>query len=230
MGIFNKKQEVNLEDFCREFYNNTYAFPVVNGVNVGDIFYESTRNKIIEKDPMFVKIDLENFSKEILALQFELFALAWTHKFVGKFALSQGIFTKKYLYENKMSEVWTNMGYYNQYIGDATIDWLSSLGTVNSNFWHRMIMDVSAKNIEENEKLGLNEGEVVDRVNSILFSENAWRQGFVLRWILLAFYRRIGIENLEEFNNDAVQHIFFTIRMIYDGISQTLDKIKIKNQ
>jgi hypothetical protein len=228
MGIFNKKEEVNLEDFCREFYNKTYLSPVVDGINVGDIFYKSIRNEIIEKDPTFAKIDLENFSKEILVLQFELFALAWMHKFVGKFALSQGIFTKQYLRENKMNEVWTNMGQYNQYIGDATLDWLSGLGTVNSNFWHRMRMDVSAKNIEEDEKMGGNEGEVVDRINSILFSENAWKQGFILRWVLLAFYRRIGIENLKEFNNDAVQHIFFMIRMIYDGASQPLDNIKIK--
>ena len=35
MSIFSRKQKINLEDFCRDFYDNYILNPTVEGVDFG---------------------------------------------------------------------------------------------------------------------------------------------------------------------------------------------------
>jgi hypothetical protein len=38
MSFFSKKQEVGLEDFCRDFYENMILNPVVGGVDGSSVY------------------------------------------------------------------------------------------------------------------------------------------------------------------------------------------------
>ena len=39
MGLFNRKEKVNLEDFCRDFYDNQILNPKIGvGIEVSNVF------------------------------------------------------------------------------------------------------------------------------------------------------------------------------------------------
>ena len=120
MSFFSKKQEVNLEDFCRDFYEKNYLNPIIGGIDVSNVFYETTKRSIVEADSTFASVDLKKFAAEITLLQFELFALAWLHKFGDKLAIAQSVFTKNYLNEKKRDDIWENAEDYNQAIARSS--------------------------------------------------------------------------------------------------------------
>jgi len=81
MSIFSKKQEVDLEDFCRDFYEKNILNPVIEGIDAGAKYFDTVRKSIVEADQNFVDIDPKKFTAEMVLLRFELFALAWLHQF-----------------------------------------------------------------------------------------------------------------------------------------------------
>ena len=96
MGIFNKK--VNLEEFCRDFYNKKILSPIPKDIKLNNVSVDMSKEKIIEADSKFSKITDEQMLNELIPLSFEMFALAWIHKrSLNKSALRQSSFTKKYL-------------------------------------------------------------------------------------------------------------------------------------
>lgn len=89
MSFFSRKQEVGLEDFCRDFYEKF--------IDASETF----RNSVIEAEDDFSTIDYKKFDAEIVFLRFELFALAWTHKFIsGKIVVAQ-MPSQKVIYKKK---------------------------------------------------------------------------------------------------------------------------------
>ena len=106
MSFFSKKIEVNLEDFCRDFYEKYYLNPgSIVGIDFSSISCETTKRFIVEADLTFDKIDLQKFAAEIMLLRFELFALAWLHQFEVDLAIRQSVFTKNYLNEAKRDDI-----------------------------------------------------------------------------------------------------------------------------
>ena len=132
MSIFGRKEEVNLEDFCRDFYDNYILNPIVGGVNFGTALPDYVINEI---DSLFALIDKHKLTEELMILRFELFALAWTHKFVsGKIVVAQSAFTKHYLHEKERDDIWSGMESYNHMINLTTLDWLTKFGKMNFSF------------------------------------------------------------------------------------------------
>lgn len=227
MSIFSKKQEVNLEDFCREFYEKNILNPDIQGIDVGVAYFDTVRKSIVEADQNFSKITSQKLASEIISLRFELFALAWTHKFVGKFAIAQSVFTKRYLHEKGRDDIWNDMDQYNECVYDGTLNWLTGLGKTNLSFWYRMRETLTAKNIEDAKKIGINKDECIDRANNRLCSENAWKQRITHGHLVVALYNRLGL-NPNELNGEAGFRLAATIRGLYDGALQSIEKIKIK--
>ena len=121
MGILSRKPRVGIEEFCRQFYD-TYVFnpTVLAGVDVGEAFWETAFNSVVEADKSFEAVEYAKFRHEMTALRMELFGLAWMHKFKREeFTVPQSIFTRQYLEENKGSEIWDVMGVYNQAVADS---------------------------------------------------------------------------------------------------------------
>jgi hypothetical protein len=57
MGLFSKKKEVDLADFCREFYEKNIMNPMIQGIDAGAAFVEVVKRNIIEVDQTFSSLD-----------------------------------------------------------------------------------------------------------------------------------------------------------------------------
>jgi len=224
MGLFNRKEKVNLEDFCRNFYDNYILNPIVRSVNFGTALPDYVINEI---DSLFAHIDKHRLTEELMILRFELFALAWTHKFVsGKIVVAQSAFTKQYLNEKGKNDIWNGMEPYNKMINSATLHWLTSLGKMNLSFNYNMRKDLTVKNIEDAKELGIDIDESIERVNNRLWSENAWKQKIPLGGLTDTFCNQLGL-NTNELNKGADFRLAVMFIGFYDGAQQSWDKVKI---
>ena len=225
MSIFSRKEKVNLEDFCRDFYDNQILNPTVGGVNFGTVLPDYVINEI---DPLFSHIDKQKLTEELMTLRFELFALAWTHKFIsGKLVIAQSAFTKQYLNEKGKNDIWNEMEPYNKIIHSGTLHWLTSLGKMNLGFNFNMKKDLTAQNIEDAKKLGIDtKDESIERVNCRVWSEMAWRQKIPLGTLADTFCNQLGLNP-----NELKKEIGFRLAVMfigfYDGAKQSCDKVKI---
>jgi len=229
MSFFSRKQEMKLEDFCRDFYDTQILNPVIGKIDAGNVFSDVVKKNVVEVNPEFAKIDSQKLNEEIKVIRFELFALAWTHKFVsGKIVVAQSDFTKSYLREKDRNDIWVGMESYNNMIDSVTLHWLTNLGKMNLSFNYNMREDLTKKNIEAAKELGVENDDCVARVNHRLWSENAWKQKLMLGPLVFTFCERIGI-NAHDLNQEAQFRLAATIKGLYDGAEQSWDKVKIIN-
>lgn len=229
MSFFSRKQEVNLEDFCRDFYDKRLLNPVIDGkIDVDNVFSDVVKKNITEVYSGFAKIDSKKLNEEIKIIRFELFALAWTHKFVsGKIVVAQSSFTKSYLNEKGRNDIWKGMEPYNNMIDSVTLHWLNNLGKVNLSFNYNMREDLTKKNVEAAKALGIGDDDRVARVNHRLLSENAWKQRLMLGPLVYTFCEQIGID-AQDLNHEAQFRLAATLKGLYDGAEQSWDSVKIK--
>lgn len=215
---------MSLEDFCSDYYEHNYLNPVIGEIDVSNVFYETTKNSIVEVDSTFASIDLKKFTSEIILLQFELFALAWLHKFGDKLAIAQSVFTKNYLDEKKRADIWENSEDYNQAIARS-----STAGKTSKNAFDRVYLarvNTTRMNLfDQFHKEGY-DIECVARALNRLFTDEAWKKDITTHFLMFALCKRLGF-NEDEPNKEAQQCLIFAIRMIYDGVRQSLSKIEI---
>lgn len=229
MSFFLKKQEIGLEEFCRDFYNNYILNPVIGELNVGTAFSEVITKEASEADPMFASVDKQKLSEELIVIRFELFALAWAHKFIsGKNVIAQSVFTKNYLHKKGREDIWNGMQKYNEIIDGVTLHWLTGLGKINLSFNYNTRKELAIKNIEEAKKMEVSLDESIEMINNRLLSENAWKQKLLLGSLVFTFCDRIGI-NAEQLKEGAQFRLAVIIRGLYEGAQQSLKKVKIKN-
>ncbi len=219
---------MKLEDFCRNFYDTQILNPVIGNIDAGNVFSDVVKKNIVEVYSEFAKIDSQKLNDEIKVIRFELFALAWTHKFVsGKIVVAQCDFTKSYLHEKGRDNIWTGMESYNNMIDSVTLHWLTNLGKMNLSFNYNMREDLSKKNIEAAKELEIENDDQVARVNHRLWSENAWKQKLMLGPLVFTFCERISV-NAHDLNQEAQFRLAATIKGLYEGAEQSWDKVKIK--
>lgn len=224
MSFFKKK--VSIEDFCRNFYDNH----IFNPTDGSDYYETILPQHIVEKVELISNnVDKQKIIDELIALQIELLGLVCTHKFIsGETVIRQSFFTKNYLIKNDQAEIWNSMYDYNDIIDIATLDWLTTLGKVNINFNHNMRKDLIAKNIEYAKKLELTDDEVVERINKQTWSENAWRQKFMLSSLARTFWSHLGLE-LNKLDKKTTSFLSALPLRLYKESQQYLNKVKIKN-
>lgn len=211
------------------FYDTQILNPVIGKVDAGNVFSDVVKKNIVEVYPEFEKIDSQKLNEEIKIIRFELFALAWTHKFVsGKIVVVQSDFTKSYLHEKDRDDIWTGMEPYNNMIDSVTLHWLTDLGKMNLSFNYNMREDLTKKNIEAAKELGIENDDRIARVNHRLRSENAWKQKLMLGPLVFTFCERISV-NAHDLNQEAQFRLAATIKGLYDGAEQSWDKVKIKS-
>jgi len=120
MGLFNKKQKVGVEEFCRQFYDNVIFHPIIAGQDFNEVWYDNVFHSIVEADKSFAVVDKSVFHREMTALRLELLGLAWLYKFPdNKFTIPQSIFTRQYLESNGKLELWDSMVEYNKVIAQS---------------------------------------------------------------------------------------------------------------
>lgn len=225
MSIFSRKYKVEPEDFCRFIYDNLGLNSSNDDNSVDSILINHLEQKI---DATLSNSDKQKAISELRALQFELFALAWTHKFVFDVTvIKQSVFTKKYLFEKGMDNIWDKMNDYNDMIGAATLDWLSNVAKINLSFNYNMRKDLISKNIESAEKIGFVIDDSINRINNRLWSENAWRQKYIHKILVPQFGKKLNI-NQKDLNREDVIHLSEIISGSYSGSQKSLKTIKIK--
>jgi len=227
MGIFSKKQSVKLEDFCRDFYEKNILNPVIAGVDAGEVYFDTVRKSIVEVDPNFSNITSKKLAEAMIPLHFELFALAWLHKFGEKLAIAQSVFTKNYLHEKKRDDIWEASEVYNQVIARS-----STLGRTPEKAFDRVFLarvNTTRMNLfEQYHKEGFDD-KCVARVLNRLFSEDAWKRNVTAGLLMFALCDRLGFDKEFEPNKEAQFRWVAVIRGLYDGAYQALENIKIES-
>lgn len=226
MGIFSKKREVDLEAFCRNFYDKYILNPVIEGIDAGAYLTDTTKRSIAETDSNFANVDSQEFATEVILLRFELFALAWLHEFGDKLAIAQSDFTKRYLHEKRRDDIWDNSESYNQAIARSV-----TLGKTTKNPSDRAYLYNVDKGRLELFSLYVKGYDKVclARVANRLFSDKAWKKGITAGLLMFALCDRLGFDSNFEPSKEAQFRLTSSIRMFYDGARQSLDKIKIEN-
>lgn len=227
MGIFKKKQEVNLEDFCRDFYEKYILNPIIGGVDANVVLSDTAKNSLAEVDHNFTNIDPKTFAAEVVVLRFELFALAWLHEFGDRLAVVQSDFTKDYLHEKKRDDIWKGMENYNQAIARS-----STLGRTTERMADRVYLDVVNRTRMDLFGKFCEEGydpTCIARPLNRLFTEDAWKRKVTVGLLMFAFCDRLGLGSDFEPNKEAKFRFIVIINGFYDGARESLKNIKIKN-
>jgi len=227
MSLFSKKPEVNFKDFCRNFYDNQILNPVIGRSDFGGVFPDYAKTSLTEVDPDFAKVDTLLLKNELIALRFELFALAWLHKFGEKPAIAQSFFTKKYLQEKGKIEIWNGMEHYNKGISHSVT---AGLGDVNKAFWIRMRADVADKYIADANKNGIFVDESLGWAINRFFSEKVWKKETTSYYLMLGLCHKLGLGYGPDYHGpkeEAQFRLIVFIRGFYDGAMQSWEKAKI---
>ncbi len=226
MSIFSKKQEVELEPFCRLFYENVILNCVVDGVDINAKIFDALKKALTDNDSNFANIDSQKFKDEIIALQFELYALVWLHQFGDKSAVAQSVFTKKYLSEKNQNDIWEAMEPYNQAIARST-----TIGRTPEKAFDRAYLvkvNTTRMNLfDQYHKEGLDD-KCVARVLNRLFSEDAWKKGVTAGLLLFALCDRLGFGKDFEPSKEAHRQWLIEINDFYEKDKGSLSKVKIK--
>lgn len=227
MRFFKNKQEVNLDDFCRDFYEKNILNPMIGGVDGGAVYCNTVKRSIVEADHNFANINSQTFAAEVVILRFELFALAWLHKFGDKLAVAQSTFTKHYLHEKKRDDIWGDSDSYNQAIARSSI-----LGKTSKKAFDRVylgrVFKTRADLFDQFYKEG-HDPECVTPALNRLFTEEAWKKGVTAGLLMFALCDRLDFGSNFEPNKEAQFRLTAVICMIYEGARQSLGNIKIKN-
>ncbi len=226
MSIFSKKQEINLDDFCRDFYEKNILNPVIAGIDVGAAYFDTALKLVIEADQNFANIDSQKFATEMIPLRVELFSLAWLHQFGDKSAVDQSVFTKHFLDKNKRNDIWNDMEPYNQAIARS-----STAGKTSKNPFDRVYLArvnltrVDLFNQYHKEGYDL---KCVARALNRLFSDETWGKDITANFLMFTLCDRLGFKSNEP-NKEAEFRLTAIVHGFYDGARQSLGKIKIKD-
>jgi len=199
---------------------------VVDGVDINAQIFAALKRALADNDSNFANIDSQKFNNEIVALQFELYALAWLHQFGDKSAVSQSVFTKNYLKEKNQNDIWEAMEPYNQAIARST-----TIGRTPEKAFDRVYLvkvNTTRGNLfEQYHKEGFND-KCVARVLNRLFSEDAWKKGVTAGLLLFALCDRLGFGKDFEPSKEVHHQWFIEINDFYEKDRGSLDKVKIK--
>jgi len=227
MSIFSKKQKVNLEDFCSDFYEKYILNPVIEGLDAGAVYHNTVIKSVVEVDQNFANINSQKLGTEMIPLRFELFALAWLHQFGYKSAIPQSVFTKHYLQGKKRDDIWDASESYNQAIARS----IKSGKTIENPLDRTYIWHVDKTRVDLFEQYAKNgyDMKCVARVLNRLFSDDAWENGITSVFLMFALCERLGFEQDFAPTEEAGFRLIATIRGLYVGARESLEKIKISN-
>lgn len=135
MGLLKRKSKVNIEQLCQQYYESQIFEKIEGGKYLSVEFFNHAVANLILADKSATKIDTLLFIKELIALNIELFGLAWwhhnfeiadkdkKHQFLENIC-SEILFTQSYLMQNGLQDIWDTMGFYNKSMFNAKGKWI----------------------------------------------------------------------------------------------------------
>lgn len=221
MWPFSRKERVNLETFCREFYDRQILNPEIAGVDAGKVYYETVRCSVAEVDSEFAIVDAQDFRDQMRLIYFEVFGLAWLHVLGDKHAAAQSDFTKRYLEERGQAGMWNALEPYNSAIARSSTLGQSSdtaAGRGYLAFRNRILAD----SFDRWHSRGF-DPKVVARAANRLCTDVACEKGDTAAFLMFALCEQLGCEP----NEKAQGRLIAVIRGLYDGVHTTLKAITV---
>ncbi len=222
MGLFSLKEKVRLADFCRDFYDKQMLNPVIQGMNVAEVYLDKVRDSVAEADPRFKAVDRAKFMAEMTLIRFEVFGLAWLHQLGDKHAAAQSAFTKSYLEGKNRTDIWDALEPYNQAIAQS-----SHLGqtheTASGRGYLAFTDSMRLQLFKEWTKQGF-DAKAVSRAANRIATDVAWQRGDTAGLLMLTLCERLGCE----VNSEGQFRLTAVIRGFYDGALEALKPIKVE--
>ena len=117
MGFLSSKPKVQMELFCKNYYDSQIFHAIVNGEDASQKIFDAAYQLLSESDPSFTKVDRIIFENEMAAMHLELFSLAFFKRFSNfDKAVQHSVFTRGYLLDKDRLDIWEAMGEYCQII------------------------------------------------------------------------------------------------------------------
>jgi len=236
MSFFSRKQEMKLEDFCRDFYEKNLLDGTMRGIDINETFYKGFKELIVEVFPEFSKIEFSKLKEEFTVLRFELFALAWQHSFSEDVSIVQSIFTARFLFENNNQDIWDRMQRYNLATATA-VKTFNCKSEMDTTLLYKDRADLFDKYINKAKRDGVNTEEekymnAVARVGNRIKSKKAWEGGVVSYNLSFTLLRNLGFIDdkiVEALGVEETLHRLISItKGFYNGAKESWDKVKIK--
>jgi hypothetical protein len=221
MGLFSRKQKVQLEALCCDFYDKNILNPVIAGVDAGRTYADTVIRSVAEVDAAFAVVDLDCFNSEMMLIRFETFALAWIHQLGDKHAAAQSSYTKTYLKEKDRENIWEGLVSYNQAVARSSTLGLTSdtpMGRAYLAFTNKMRADL----FDEWHKRGF-ESDAVARAANRVGTNVAWEKGITAAFLMLTLCDHLGCQ----LNDEGQFRLVATIGGLYDGARDTMKPVKI---
>lgn len=183
MGLFSRKQKINVNEFCKNFYDQWIFSNNMGGLDPWNACCETVYKKIADIDSRFSQADFSIFCDELRAVRIEVFAIALSHRIGEKLILKQSEFTKLYLEELQDGNIWQTLLGYNQAISRAVVGGAAGVREERAKiaFWNTM----RANLFDEWIKLGHNEEAVARVANRVGSTKSWWKSG--RGYVYLAF-------------------------------------------
>lgn len=221
MGLFLRKGKVSTGKFCTEFYDQSIFSPDIDGVDPWKVFCETSYKSIVEADSTFRQANFSAFTSELQTLRLEVFGIAWLHCVKDKFAPGQSEFTKLYLKEHGLADIWESMENYNQATARSTTgghDPNSRKGRGYITYVNQFRLILSEKWV----KLGY-DPKAVARASNRLGSETPWKSTRVHTYLAFALTDKLDCK----MNDEAIFRISAIIQGFYEGASESIKEVKI---
>jgi hypothetical protein len=227
MSFFTKKREVVLEDFCRDCYERFILNPVVEGYDVGVAYLDKVRESVVEADGNFSDVTTEELRAATIPLRFELFALAWIHRFGDKSAIPQSEFTKRYLREIEREDIWRDSEPYNQAVA-RSVTGGKNPSRASDRLSVGFVTNMRVELFKQYHKAGYDD-ECVARVLNRLMVGDLRKNVRTPVYLMFVLCNKLGFGGDFSPNDEAGFRLNAVILGFYDGAHQGLDEVKIRH-
>ncbi len=221
MGLFNRKQRVQLGAFCRDFFDRNVLYPISAGVDAGRTYADTVIRSVSEADATFAAVDCDRFHSEMTLIRLEVFGLAWIHQFGDKHAADQSEYTKTYLEERDRADIWERLAPYNQAIARSSTMGQTS-ETPKGRAYLAFINKMRADLFDEWHKQGI-EPDAVARAANRIATDVSWEKGIAAAFLMLTLCDHLGCQ----LNDEGQYRLIAVIRGLYDGARETMKQVKI---
>lgn len=222
MSLFNRKQKVKMDEFCRNFYDTQILFPNVGDIDVNSIYFETVKQSIVEVSPSFAKIELLSFKSGMILIRFELFGLAWLHKFGENHTVKQSEFTKRYLNENGREDIWEGLEPYNRAIA-RSITYGYKAGSPKGRAFLASTDSMRMQMFKKWTKQNFDSNCIARSVNR-LSSETPWKKNITSGFIVMTLCEHLNCE----LNEEAQFRLMANTFGLYSGVMNAIDEVKIE--
>lgn len=224
------KPSATVSEYARWFhtFNEKSASAGLDPKMIQRAYVKAIIDLVAQQDSRFGRTDLELFVAEFVALRAEIFGIAWGHAFNAK--------DKHLLGEGKIAkEILTGMGLWDRTdkynmaaarSGDEALPQNDRLrrGVVTfQNSW-RVSM------AENWTKLGVDK-EVISHVINRIFTQDSWKSGMTLRYILAELIQALGFADASTGDLDLNQEALIALQVplldIYVGSRENFAKYNI---